>query len=58
MSAFEWVITIGLMIVAVIMALLVMSFLGFSLIAAVLNARDEIERGDSGKAEKENDTEA
>ena len=58
MSAFEWVITIGLMIVAVIMALLEMSFLGFSLIAAGLNARDEIERGDSGQAEKENDTEA
>lgn len=58
MSAFEWIIAIGLLIVAGIIGLAAMSFLGLALIAGILNARDEIERGDSRKAEKENDTEA
>ena len=57
MSAFEWIAAIGLLIVAGIIGLVAMSFLSFALIAGILNARDEIERGDSGKAEKENDTE-
>lgn len=58
MSAFEWIVTIGLIIATVVMALLIVGILGFTLIAAVLNARDELERGDSGKAGKEHDTEA
>lgn len=58
MSIFEWIVAIMLLIAAGIIGLAAMSFLGFTLIVGILNARDEIERGDSGKAEKENDTEA
>lgn len=58
MNAFEWIVAIVLIIVAVIMGLVSIAFLGFGLLKAALDARDELERGDSGKAGKEYDTEA
>lgn len=53
MSTFEWIVAIGLIIAAVIMLLLTVSFLGFSVIAAALDEREELERGDNGKVGKE-----
>ena len=58
MNAFEWIVAIVLIIVAVILGLVSIAILGFELLKAALDARDELERGDSGKAGKEHDTEA
>lgn len=49
MSVFEWIAAIGLIVVAVVIVLLIVCVLSISLIAAALDARDELERGDSGK---------
>lgn len=58
MNAFEWIVAIVLIIVAVIMGLVSIALLGFGLLKAALDAREELEQGDSGKAGKEHDTEA
>lgn len=45
MSALEWIAAIGVIIVVAVIALAIVSFLGLVLIVAVLDARDEMERG-------------